>query len=62
MNKTSGASMMGYGALATIVGLIITSISYSLTPAGGHYTIFTGLIIGGIIYFVVGFFKMLAGK
>lgn len=60
--KNSGISMMGYGALATIIGLVITEISYSMTPDGGHYTIFTGLIVGGIIYFVIGFFKMLAGR
>jgi hypothetical protein len=68
MKKTSGVSMMGYGALATIIGIIITGISYSQASAVaesggiGHYTIFTGLIVVGIIYFIIGFFKMLAGK
>ena len=58
----SGASMMGYGVLAIIVGLVITGISYSMTPDGGSYTVFIGLIVGGIIYLVIGFFKMLAGR
>jgi hypothetical protein len=59
---TSGFAMMGRGALATIIGLVITGISYSMTPDGGTYTICTGLIVCGIIYFVIGFFKMLAGR
>lgn len=58
----SGASMMVYGVLATIIGLVITGISYAMTPDGGTYTVFTGLIVGGIVYFVIGFFKKLAGK
>ena len=33
-----------------------------MTPDGSYYTVFTGLIVGGIIYFVIGFFKMLAGR
>ncbi len=53
---------MGYGALSAIIGLIITGISYSMTPDGGTYTIFSGLIVCGIICFVIGFFKMLAGR
>ena len=60
--RANGITMMGYGALATIIGLVITGISYSMTPDGGTYTVLTGLIVGGIIYFVIGFFKMLVGK
>ena len=55
-------SMMVYGVLAAVIGLVITGISYSMAPDGGSYTIFTGLIVVGIIYFVMGFFKMLSGK
>jgi hypothetical protein len=60
--NNKGASMMVYGLLAAVIGLVITGISYSMAPDGGTYTVFTGLIVVGIIYFVMGFFKMLSGR
>jgi hypothetical protein len=66
--KTSGAAMMARGAIFAAVGIVISMISYSCASAAadsggtGYYTVFYGIIVIGIIYFIVGFFKMLAGR
>lgn len=66
--KASGASMMARGALLTIVGIVISFISYFWASAvsdnggTGYYTVFYGIIVIGIIYFLVGLVRMLAGK
>jgi hypothetical protein len=66
--KTSGAAMMARGAILAVVGIVISMISYSCASAAassgstGYYTVFYGAIVIGINYFIVGFFKMLAGR
>jgi hypothetical protein len=66
--KTSGAAMMARGAMLTVVGIVISFISYSCASAvadnggTGYYSVFYGIIVIGIIYFLIGLVRMLAGK
>ena len=60
--QKKGAAMMGRGIVATILGIVLTLVFYTFSGATGFTVTFTGLIVGGIIYFLVGLVRFLAGR
>jgi hypothetical protein len=66
--RISGAAMMVRGAILAGIGIVISLISYAFASSAadsggtGYYTVFYGMIVVGVIYLIVGFFRMLAGK
>ena len=63
--NASGTALMLRGGLMAIVGIVITVISYSIAQSqaesGGSstYIVFTGLIVFGVIYFLMGLVRWL---
>lgn len=45
---------MKAGAIMAGVGIVITLFGYLTTPSGGVYTIFWGLIVVGMLFFING--------
>ena len=61
-NSQTALSKMAGGALAAIVGCALTYAGYqsaSSRPEGGSYTVFTGLIFGGVCGFLRGLMELM---
>jgi hypothetical protein len=57
-----GGAMMVRGIVAVVLGLVLTFIFGAINGATGFTIVYIGLIVGGIIYFLVGLVRFLAGR
>ncbi len=68
MRNASGPALMVRGGLMAIVGIVITVISYASaqsqadTSGSGTYVIFTGVIVIGAIYFIMGLIRWISTR
>lgn len=59
--------MMLRGVILLVGGIVLSLISYSCASSAadnggtGYYTIFTGAVVVGAIYAIVGFFRWIMG-
>jgi hypothetical protein len=60
--QKKGAAMMTRGIVAAVLGLVLTIFFYAISGATGFTVTFTSLIVGGIIYFLIGLVRFLAGR
>jgi len=58
-SRQSGPQQMLYGLLLAVVGVILTVVARVIaTSLGASYTVvFSGLIVVGVIYAIIGFFR-----
>ena len=65
MRNASGSALMLRGGLMAVVGIVVSIISYSAaqsqaeTSGSGTYAVFSGLIVIGAIYFIMGLIRWL---
>ncbi|HTP86443.1 MAG TPA: hypothetical protein VMJ34_05830 [Bryobacteraceae bacterium] len=50
------------GVATAALGTVVTLASYQSARSGGTFLIFTGLIVFGVVYFIVGLINAIAGK
>ncbi len=68
LRRSRGLRQMLVGVLLLVGGILASSISYSFASSaaqsGGtaYYTIFTGAIVIGAIYTILGFFRWIMGR
>jgi hypothetical protein len=60
--------MMLQGVILVVGGIVLSLISYSCASSvaenggTGYYTIFTGAVVIGVIYTIIGLFRWIAGR
>lgn len=66
--RSRGLTMMLRGVILVVGGIVLSLISYSCASSvaenggTGYYTIFTGAVVIGVIYTIVGLFRWIAGR
>jgi hypothetical protein len=69
VRRTSrGLTIMLRGVILVVGGIVLSLISYSCASSvaenggTGYYTIFTGAVVIGVIYTIIGFFRWILGR
>ncbi len=68
LRRSRGLRQMLVGGILVVGGILASVISYSFASSAaqsgstGYYTIFTGAIVIGAIYNIVGFFRWIMGR
>jgi hypothetical protein len=68
LRRSRGLTMMLQGVILIVGGIVLSLISYSCassvadTGGAGYYTIFTGAVVIGAIYAIVGFLRWILGR
>ena len=63
-----GLTMVLRGVILVVGGIVLSLISYSCASSvaenggTGYYTIFTGAVVIGVIYTIIGFFRWITGR
>jgi len=60
--RSKGLRTMLIGVATAALGTVVTLASYQSARSGGTFLIFTGLIVFGVVYFIVGLINAIAGK
>jgi hypothetical protein len=57
-----GAALMGRGLVLVVLGLVLTFVFNAISGATGFTVVFTGAILLGTIWFIIGLLRWFVGR